>query len=191
MNDVVGFNSRAHGGRDFSTSFDDWLTGVSIHAPTGGATRWLNRLALVHAVSIHAPTGGATDSAHRVSRRPSFNSRAHGGRDKLWTAGIHSVGVSIHAPTGGATARKAVTAPLDGFNSRAHGGRDRSAGIIHKRRQRFQFTRPRGARPVSCYTPPPLTPCFNSRAHGGRDQVYPSYDVGCRVSIHAPTGGAT
>ena len=79
MNDVVGFNSRAHGGRDFSTSFDDWLTGVSIHAPTGGATRWLNRLALVHAVSIHAPTGGATDSAHRVSRRPSFNSRAHGG----------------------------------------------------------------------------------------------------------------
>ena len=125
MNDVVGFNSRAHGGRDFSTSFDDWLTGVSIHAPTGGATRWLNRLALVHAVSIHAPTGGATDSAHRVSRRPSFNSRAHGGRDKLWTAGIHSVGVSIHAPTGGATGILLYPPPLTPcFNSRAHGGRD-------------------------------------------------------------------
>ena len=76
--------------------------------------------------------------------------------------------VSIHAPTGGATGGRAQHAERGlRFNSRAHGGRDtvaRADGIV----RRFQFTRPRGARP-----PPPRRPSsrrgFNSRAHGGRD----------------------
>ena len=55
--------------------------------------------------------------------------------------------VSIHAPTGGATLRLGVCLW----------------------RKRFQFTRPRGARPIAIIT----------------------IDHGIVVSIHAPTGGAT
>ena len=73
-----------------------------------------------------------------------FNSRAHGGRDPLVMARVAKCRVSIHAPTGGAT--------LQGFELQAA--------------KKFQFTRPRGARPG------------------------PGLEVGeAAVSIHAPTGG--
>ena len=79
---LVRFNSRAHGGRDCRVP--DHLPGavVSIHAPTGGATRspYANLPSVT--VSIHAPTGGATEKMAGCQ---------HDGR------------VSIHAPTGGAT----------------------------------------------------------------------------------------
>ena len=76
--------------------------------------------------------------------------------------------VSIHAPTGGATRSPRRT----------------------RRRRSFQFTRPRGARPQSTILPP-TTRGFNSRAHGGRDLRTISEILARRVSIHAPTGGAT
>ena len=76
------------------------------------------------------------------------------------------------------------------FNSRAHGGRDGDRAGTCSRRGGFQFTRPRGARQ-------PWRPLssgrsrFNSRAHGGRDSTCIMYRARRRVSIHAPTGGAT
>ena len=75
-----------------------------------------------------------------------FNSRAHGGRDTTRTINGYTLDVSIHAPTGGATSRNEQAA----------------------REQKFQFTRPRGARLVQPRRPQDGT-----------------------VSIHAPTGGAT
>ena len=54
------------------------------------------------------------------------------------------------------------------FNSRAHGGRDT----------------------LSPTTSPALVR-FNSRAHGGRDSFRRPARTASRVSIHAPTGGAT
>ena len=99
-----------------------------------------------------------------------FNSRAHGGRD---TIGMHPqpqwILVSIHAPTGGATCGPIAWARV-GFS--------------------FQFTRPRGARRCPRADRPPPS-CFNSRAHGGRDFVNAAVPRRTRVSIHAPTGGAT
>ena len=145
-------------------------------------------------VSIHAPTGGATSpsSLHSASlvfqsTRPrgarlhlfrillkilrGFNPRAHGGRDlRLLGLCLAAGEVSIHAPTGGATARSAPSWRSGcSFNPRAHGGRDQ---ILLLRDT--------------------ITAGFNPRAHGGRDRGTQARAGGDdRVSIHAPTGGAT
>ena len=98
------FNSRAHGGRDQGEMVEKVeakfqftrprgarrarprgrrnARGVSIHAPTGGATICAVRCSGPTEVSIHAPTGGATLLEERAAARKE---------------------VSIHAPTGGAT----------------------------------------------------------------------------------------
>ena len=56
-----GFNPRAHAGRDRCIAGAGRARGgVSIHAPTRGATRGDERLEALGGVSIHAPTRGAT-----------------------------------------------------------------------------------------------------------------------------------
>ena len=122
-----GFNPRAHAGRDGNYFETKPNKGVSIHAPTRGATRvggaktivkllfqstrprGARRLAYTRKgrkwrVSIHAPTRGATRLLRYERRR--------------------TAGVSIHAPTRGATS-------------------GRSTKSLSKK---FQSTRPRGAR---------------------------------------------
>ena len=142
---------------------------VSIHAPTWGATymdstsrrgkpfqftrpRGARLVQLPHrrpvaVVSIHAPTWGATRRRPRSTRGPSFNSRAHVGRDK----------VTPTAPG---------QAPC--FNSRAHVGRDQGRALKAQCSTWFQFTRPRGAR-RACGPDKAESFGFNSRAHVGRD----------------------
>ena len=102
--------------------------GVSIHAPTWGATHTSQTSNFKDNVSIHAPTWGATildedapESVRRfnprahvgrdsvtfvsVPHRSSFNPRAHVGRDEsLSDKTAPGSEVSIHAPTWGATA---------------------------------------------------------------------------------------
>ena len=204
------FNSRAHGGRDTVGAAVPAARKVSIHAPTGGATGAPPRGTRRRAVSIHAPTGGATHAVGAQEESERFNSRAHGGRDTRRGCPDPRPRVSIHAPTGGATWYNPSGIARQRFNSRAHGGRDRapSRGCA---KEKFQFTRPRGARPtitvllsrlgVSIHaptggaTPPCPTDCgsssFNSRAHGGRDLTQTGFTPAGVVSIHAPTGGAT
>ena len=208
------FNSRAHGGRDAPNRGRPSRGGVSIHAPTGGAT----------AEPANVRKGAA-----------GFNSRAHGGRDRPSPSSSRASGVSIHAPTGGATMFPVISSFVSaGFNSRAHGGRDRHDTIVSRRGRRFnsrahggrdlprldevsdrpefQFTRPRGARPETSsrrgsrrmfqftrprgarpfQSAPSLSrSSFNSRAHGGRDLSLLDRLADESVSIHAPTGGAT
>ena len=66
---LQGFNPRSHMGSDCRLWSSTICFGVSIHAPTWGAT-WRNvtRLSLIP-VSIHAPTWGAT---HYPSSRPTL-----------------------------------------------------------------------------------------------------------------------
>ena len=143
---------------------------VSIHAPTGGATKVAEKQGNVARVSIHAPTGGATappplistENTGFQSTRPRgarpmccmrgnhyrrFNPRAHGGRDVGGGGGERRYQVSIHAPTGGATYALC-----------------QAASWFHR---------------------------FNPRAHGGRDPTDSCGSIALFVSIHAPTGGAT
>ncbi len=124
-------------------------------------------------VSIHAPAGGATSGI---------------------CSSLRTNGVSIHAPAGGATTIVAGTInEVAGFNPRARGGRDRIFAANRARPEKFQSTRPRGARlsilspecwtiQVSIHAPAggatkaqlllaPLSSSFNPRARGGRDMI--------------------
>ena len=98
-----------------------------------------------------------------------FNSRAHGGRDRVRATIHRDIAVSIHAPTGGATAvamrvtyygEVSIHAPTGGA-TRLYPAAE--VAIV------FQFTRPRGARHL----------------------VLARTKSAATVSIHAPTGGAT
>ncbi len=145
------FNPRARGGRDVAV-FLVVAAGacVSIHAPAGGATKFLTLVKTFQDVSIHAPAGGATQpEGHRRGVFLRFNPRARGGRDGH---GVDDADplllVSIHAPAGGATG------PAHGneirrarFNPRARGGRDHHTSHTPDDTVPFQSTRPRGARP--------------------------------------------
>ena len=97
-----------------------------------------------------------------------FNSRAREGRDQR--IGRHTLVycVSIHAPARGATERSANANHARRFNSRAREGRDRAA-CRRRFPCRFQFTRPRGARPKKRL----------------------DFLLRFCVSIHAPARGAT
>ena len=162
----------------------------------------------VAVVSIHAPTRGATgDSLTKLAHSVGFNPRPHAGGDSGWRTfnpRPHAGGdcqnaahgclfhVSIHAPTRGATYEYDThDCPQTRFNPRPHAGGDR-----------FELPRPFNS------------PCFNPRPHAGGDTIA----VGCaarrrlfqstpprggrphpasclrpiqKVSIHAPTRGAT
>ena len=150
--DEMGFNPRTHTGCD---SGDDphprRVLGVSIHAPTRGATDCIKqsfhlaricfnprthtgcdpeagtlRLATLH-VSIHAPTRGATlwrkVIAHTLMMFQSTH--PHGVRLGAPPRCRWPRIVSIHAPTRGATAFSVIIPPMpSSFNPRTHTGCD-------------------------------------------------------------------
>ena len=227
------FNSRAHGGRDHRLASDAVPRTVSIHAPTGGATKLVGKFRVGEEfqftrprgarpeesarisrrlVSIHAPTGGATSGDYilvagewfqftrprgarprrglRAGRLSRFNSRAHGGRDRVRATIHRDIAVSIHAPTGGATISTPSRMAASAFQfTRPRGARHttltQSAGAA-----RFN-SRAHGGRDWGLHDSAAKSWSFNSRAHGGRDAPPPRRPSGRRVSIHAPTGGAT
>ena len=166
-------------------------TNVSIHAPTWGATRRDYPSRLNEQVSIHAPTWGATlDNAFH-------NAFAI---------------VSIHAPTWGATGLLCSTTPLVWFqstlprgerrvidsirlmslcfNPRSHVGSDPAATSGHRPDASFN---PRSHVGSDCQPIKPETPAasFNPRSHVGSDVTALKFYPVRRVSIHAPTWGAT
>ena len=102
-------------------------------------------------------------------RLGSFNPRAHVGRDLAHAQLIHDLTVSIHAPTWGATCRAQLHQRALLFQSTRPRGARLEGGVQHGVSQLFQSTRPRGARRMRFYV---------SDAH-------------FKVSIHAPTWGAT
>ena len=169
----ASFNSRAHGGRDPPSPFSTSRSGVSIHAPTGGATAGVFDAVPHRDVSIHAPTGGATGGLNcRGAAREFQFTRPRGARP--WF-------------------RRSPRAPTQRFQfTRLRGARQvERHGVTLS--AAFQFTRPRGARlaadnqgerddGVSIHAPTGGATvgtcdytfgagCFNSRAHGGRDPI--------------------
>ena len=186
---------------------------VSIHAPTKGATQSLGELQPGTYVSIHAPTKGATQAdtcsslsflfqstlprrerlisprglrTHRgfnprshegsdtgsqgfLSSTSCFNPRSHEGSDVVLSFYQSFPKVSIHAPTKGATSLPLLSPPYN---------------IL------FQSTLPRRERPrFACSVS--FNFCFNPRSHEGSDSYERAEQYYPRVSIHAPTKGAT
>ena len=76
------------------------------------------------------------------------------------------------------------------FNPRSHEGSDRRRLRSLLRPVEFQSTLPRGERRNFC-----RSVCqkgdFNPRSHEGSDTILLLYQAGHRISIHAPTRGAT
>ena len=151
VNEQRNFNSRTHEGCDASNrgAFDE-TTGISIHAPTRGATSKNIKNYTQFIISIHAPTRGATLSVPAVicALNISIHAPTRGATGTtLFPAFVF--GISIHAPTRGAT----LSFPVGQWNSTIF-------QFTHPRGVRlnplhlfacvktFQFTHPRGVRPV-------------------------------------------
>ena len=144
----LGFNSRAHAGRD--------VTGCE---PVSDGCEF----------QFTRPRGARLAQLALGVGQSGFNSRAHAGRDRRRLGGRQgSPCFNSRAHAGRDTGPLPAPATPASFNSRAHAGRDMSSPTRRRARQ-FQFTRPRGARPAD-----------HAQAAGDR-----------RVSIHAPTRGAT
>ena len=163
-------STRPHGARRAAHAFRIETLAVSIHAPTRGATQDTGGCSHRGDVSIHAPTRGATVRRSELRSRDMFQStRPHGARLKMHTN----------------------FADFPGFNPRAHTGRDAAMPAERPTRYGFQSTRPHGAR-HTIKTIFGLIAMFQStRPHGARPQYLQNSEVPPRVSIHAPTRGAT
>ena len=98
------FNPRSYERSDIRSAYSARLDGVSIHAPTKGATRYPGLQIKLRVVSIHAPTKGATeyDAFNASAMAVSIHAPTKGATFTISFL-IFSLAVSIHAPTKGAT----------------------------------------------------------------------------------------
>ena len=100
--------------------------------------------------------------------------------------------ISIHAPTRGATATvKRWIGMIFNFNPRSHKGSDIIRSCLRQRHWKFQSTLPQGERremdmPGTCNHWH-----FNPRSHKGSDGFFRAASESLKISIHAPTRGAT
>jgi len=169
------FNSRAHAGRDDELINKGYIvTAFQFTRPRGARRSTMTRTAGRFTFQFTRPRGARQFIQVQGDKRPSFNSRAHAGRDNKFfpiaffgNVSIHAptrgatllavargmgLRVSIHAPTRGATKIWTISRPArPGFNSRAHAGRDFFAPVF-----------------FASYK------SFNSRAHAGRDAAIAS-----------------
>ena len=83
-----------------------------------------------------------------------------------------------------------MSSPGSCFNPRTHTGCDDKDRPVKHPGGKFQSTHPHGVRPIPA--PCPLfSCCFNPRTHTGCDREAARYLRRTKVSIHAPTRGAT
>ena len=191
------------------------ISGISIHAPTWGATlrdgQSLSAFALFQSthprgvrplsaqfrsggqgISIHAPTWGATTMtcSGRVSEGY-FNPRTHVGCDSVClTALRRNFNFNPRTHVGCDSLVRYINGIINHFNPRTHVGCDSWPPQPHRRR--FYFN-PRTH--VGCdsdrSSPGRLLRNFNPRTHVGCDRVFRTHPSKHNISIHAPTWGAT
>ena len=98
--------------------------------------------------------------------------------------------VSIHAPTRGATLRLRFPYRYGLFQSTLPRGERPDGDMLKKRQMKFQSTLPRGER-LEGIGVAVVPEGFNPRSHAGSDIIDLELVTVTRVSIHAPTRGAT
>ena len=145
------------------------FAGVSIHAPTKGATAIYLRLSAEEQFQSTLPRRERRCICRASSRCVRFNPRSHEGSDRRYKRKCYKSMVSIHAPTKGATGLLPGWRGISpGFNPRSHEGSD-----------------------LSCLSTSLTLFCFNPRSHEGSDAHRQPSHLFPPVSIHAPTKGAT
>ena len=123
------------------------ICGVSIHAPTWGATSSPGGSVADGLVSIHAPTWGATPpSCSHPSLLPQFQSTLPHGERLLAKWGLTRSKVSIHAPTWGATGFRALDVGKTTVSIHAPTWGATNAVVNHDLIEKFQSTLPHGER---------------------------------------------
>ena len=142
---------------------------VSTHAPAGGAT-WSRGMPFSPSkFQLTRPRGARPTRCCILPHGKSFNSRAREGRDVVARHAVLAVKVSTHAPTRGAT------------NT-----------LLHlAARQKFQLTRPRGARLFSSLAPWTYAAFQLTRPRGARHGDTGDAAADTMVSTHAPARDAT
>ena len=146
------------------------VRGISIHAPTRGATATVPPSSPSSPISIHAPTRGATcavpfqvplslvfqSTLPREERHSPvwcqrlacsyFNPRSHERSDGKCHSRSHKHFISIHAPTRGATLSASPSVPPRYFNPRSHERSDPQPIVKTAASSIFQSTLPREER---------------------------------------------
>ena len=167
---LPNFNPRTHVGCDARSGEYRRISGISIHAPTWGATkRYQNDWSLRIFQSTH-PRGVRLRLQTQLSTQRVFQStHPRGVRQSPCRCPSLPRPISIHAPTWGATPWVVVW-------------------IISGE---FQSTHPRGVRRYQQRGTRDDTQYFNPRTHVGCDSRPRQTRLGRWISIHAPTWGAT
>jgi len=167
---LCSFNPRPHAGGDDGQSGYEPSKGVSIHAPTRGATQAPGGGLFGGAVSIHAPTRGATrkDCGAKSSPNVSIHAPTRGATG--WVDGsVPDEMFQSTPPRGGRqSVGLAMFDPHFSFNPRPHAGGDKSARAQKGDSRRFQSTPPRGGRPQQDRIRRAKVG-FNPRPHAGGD----------------------
>ena len=141
--------TRPRGARHVVARGRDDFVAVSIHAPTGGATPRSMPLCRGCPFQFTRPRGARLTTIQGCFQTTRFNSRAHGGRDRLSRRVRPGPVVSIHAPTGGATRGRSAGRRVYMFQFTRPRGARLTLGAGDVGAYTFQFTRPRGARLTS------------------------------------------
>ena len=147
----------------------------------------------VYIVSIHAPTRGATTIKIIAMTANMFQStHPHGVRRYTrYKRDKRKVFQSTH-PHG---VRRPISLPDSlqpvSFNPRTHTGCDFNAEMTSLCLSEFQSTHPHGVRRLRFGRLRPNERGFNPRTHTGCDRPWRCSLRSARVSIHAPTRGAT
>ena len=187
------FNPRSHEGSDYGRIKKKPYGGISIHAPTRGATRSKTTILTSKKISIHAPTRGATpllyphgilfldfnprshegsDVCIRVAGYTItyFNPRSHEGSDFSWgSIAVMYTRISIHAPTRGATSPGEDSPLLNTISIHAPTRGATSFRALQTFANGFQSTLPRGERLYVWVAGCTIT-YFNPRSHEGSDK---------------------
>ena len=167
---IRNFNPRSHEGSDVSLCFLDRFFGISIHAPTKGATVATSQQKGVHIY---------------------FNPRSHEGSDLSVEQIEQELMISIHAPTKGATPKYKPDNRIAVFQSTLPRRERRDRRLRSIVSDRFQSTLPRRERREQ----PALSAelwmiSIHAPTKGATSVRWYSVRRG-DISIHAPTKGAT
>ena len=166
----LDFNPRSHEGSDRSSRWIDYGYGISIHAPTKGATCLYKVRLQLDQISIHAPAKGAT-RPKRLYRKwiHYFNPRSREGSDIYWVCIYTAFYISIHAPAKGATWTPATVYTDWAFQSTLPRRERQRMAVRVVQRAIFQSTLPRRERPGYGPTFRITSDNFNPRSREGSD----------------------
>ena len=190
----LSFNPRSHEGSDGAIrAVVSSLCCVSIHAPTKGATHGFHRPAYRRAVSIHAPTKGATALQKAAVQVPPWFQSTLPRRERLQLR-IRKPVTHMFQSTLPRRERRGTESHFcsqRSFNPRSHEGSDWTAVFTWSSVFLFQSTLPRRERlrTTSCAVwlnrVSIHAPTKGATGADGQDRPVKN------VSIHAPTKGAT